>query len=163
MSESGNTDPEPRWLDKEEMDAWLQLAGVIIKLPAALDAQLQRDAGISHFEFAVLARLSEAEGHTLRMSTLATFAHGSLSRLSHVVKRLESKGWVYREPCRDDGRYTNAVLTDLGYAKLASAAPGHVEAVRTLVVDALSDEQLGHVGEIGRIVLKRIDAETLPR
>jgi DNA-binding MarR family transcriptional regulator len=97
------------------------------------------------------------------MSTLAAFAHGSLSRLSHVTKRLESKGWVYREPCPDDGRYTNAVLTDEGFAKLAEAAPGHVEIVRSLVIDALSDEQLRHVAEVARVVLDRIDHEKPPR
>lgn len=163
MTERARTEVEPHWLDHSEMEAWLPVAGLIIRLPAALDAQLQRDAGMSHFEFAVLARLSEAPGRTLRMSTLATFAHGSLSRLSHVTKRLESKGWVYREPCPDDGRYTNAVLTDEGFAKLAEAAPGHVEIVRSLVVDALSDEQLRHVAEVARVVLDRIDHEKPPR
>ena len=95
---------EPRWLDQTEMDAWLPLARLMIRLPAALDAQLRRDAGITHFEYAVLARLSEAPEHTLRMSTLAEFANGSLSRLSHVVKRLEAQGWVFRRTCAEDGR-----------------------------------------------------------
>jgi DNA-binding MarR family transcriptional regulator len=163
MTERARTEVEPHWLDHSEMEAWLPMAGLIIRLPAALDAQLQRDANMSHFEFAVLARLSEAPGRTLRMSTLAAFAHGSLSRLSHVTKRLESKGWVYREPCPDDGRYTNAVLTDEGFAKLAEAAPGHVEIVRSLVIDALSDEQLRQVAEVARVVLDRIDDEKPPR
>jgi DNA-binding MarR family transcriptional regulator len=163
MTERARTEVEPHWLDRAEMEAWLPLAGLIIRLPAALDAQLQRDAGMSHFEFAVLARLSEAPGRTLRMSTLAAFAYGSLSRLSHVTKRLEAKGWVYREPCPDDGRYTNAVLTDEGFAKLAEAAPGHVEIVRSLVIDALSDEQLRHVADAARVVLDRVDREKPPR
>ena len=163
MAQRARTEVEPHWLDRSEMEAWLPLAGLIIRLPAALDAQLQRDANMSHFEFAVLARLSEAPERTLRMSTLAAFAHGSLTRLSHVTKRLESKGWVYREPCPEDGRYTNAVLTDEGFAKLAEAAPGHVEIVRSLVIDALSDEQLRQVAEVARVILDRIDREKPPR
>ena len=62
---------EPRWLDAGEQQTWLALASALIRLPAALDAQLQRDAGISHFEYQVLSMLSMAPQHTLRMSTLA--------------------------------------------------------------------------------------------
>ena len=83
---------EPQWLTGEERDAWIPLVGMLIKLPAALDAQLQRDAGLSHFEYMVLSRLSEAPDRTLRMSDLAILANGSLSRLSHVVTRLERRG-----------------------------------------------------------------------
>jgi DNA-binding MarR family transcriptional regulator len=159
MTDVVATDAQPRWLAEPEMDAWLQVAGLMIKLPAALDAQLQRDAGVSHFEYATLARLSEAPDRTLRMSTLAAFANGSLSRLSHVVKRLERKGWVYREPSPEDGRYTNAFLTEDGYAKVVAAAPGHVEIVRRLVVDALTAAQLEQIGAIAGRVLERIDKD----
>ena len=91
---------EPRWLDTEESQAWVALAGTLVRLPAALDAQLRRDAGISHFEYQVLALLSEAPDRTLRMSALATLAEGSLPRLSQVVARLEQRGWVRRTPIR---------------------------------------------------------------
>ena len=124
--------PEPRWLHGVERDAWLSLIGVIIRLPASLDTQLQRDAGLSHFEYIVMVNLSNAEGHVLRMSQLAAQCHSSLSRLSHVVARLERRSWLRRDPCPDDGRATLATLTDEGFAKLASAAPGHVEAVPRL-------------------------------
>ena len=122
--------PEPRWLSDEEMQAWLVLAGLMIRLPSALDTQLRQDAGISHFEYQVLAVLSMSAQRTLRMSVLASFAEGSLSRLSQVVGRLESRGWVRRTPDPDDGRYTLAILTDAGWEKVVASAPGHVEAVR---------------------------------
>ncbi|HEU4423630.1 MAG TPA: MarR family transcriptional regulator [Pilimelia sp.] len=138
----------------------MSLAGMLIKLPAALDAQLQRDAGISTFEYFVLAGLSDAPDRTLRMSDLAGFANGSLSRLSHVVKRLERRGWIRREQCSEDGRYTNAILTDAGWEKLAAAAPGHVETVRHLVIDALTAAQVRHLRDIGRRVLHRVDPDT---
>jgi DNA-binding MarR family transcriptional regulator len=147
---------QPRWLSPAERDAWVSLAGVLIKLPAALDAQLQRDAGLSHFEYMVLSGLSEAPGHTLRMSDLAELANGSLSRLSHVVTRLERRGWVRREACPGDGRYTNAVLTAEGWEKVAATAPGHVDTVRALVVDALSAGQIGQLHDITRRVMARV-------
>ena len=150
------TGPEPPWLSDDERDAWIRLVGVFIKLPAALDAQLQRDAGISHFEYMVLSRLSEASGQTLRMSDLAVLANGSLSRLSHVVTRLERRGWVRREACPGDGRYTNAVLTDEGMAKVEATAPGHVAAVRDLVIDALRPEQVEQLRDISQAIMGRV-------
>ena len=152
-------DGEPRWLTAEEMEAWLALAAVVIKLPAALDAQLQRDAGITHFQYLVLANLSEAPGRTRRMSELAELTNGSLSRLSHVMSRLEERGWVRREPCQENGRYTNAILTCEGWDKVVATAPGHVETVRQLVIDALSATQRRQLRDIGRRVLARVEAD----
>ena len=151
------TTEEPRWLDADERAAWLSLAGVVTLLPAALDAQLQRDADLSHFEYMVLAMLSERPTRTARMSELAALANGSLSRLSHVVKRLEARGWIERKACPSDGRYTNAVLTDAGWEKVLASAPGHVEAVRTLVLDALSPEELDQLGAMARRLLERLE------
>lgn len=144
-----DTSPEPRWLNAEELETWFALAGVIVRLPSALDAQLQRDAGISHMEYFVMAWLSQSEGRTLRMSDLAAHAGSSLSRLSHLVKRLERSGWVRRTPDPEDGRYTLAILTDDGYAKVVESAPGHVEAVRRYVFDSLSKPQQRQLKDIG--------------
>ena len=119
------------WLTDEEQAAWRPFVALLFRFPALLDAQLQKDAGISHFEYMVLSSLSEAPGRALRMSELAAMASGSLSRLSHVVSRLEAKGWVRREPCPGDGRFINAVLTDPGWQKVVETAPGHVAAVRS--------------------------------
>lgn len=155
--------PEPGWLHGIERDAWLSLIGVIIRLPASLDTQLQRDAGLSHFEYIVMVNLSNADGHVLRMSQLAALCHSSLSRLSHVVARLERRSWLRRDPCPDDGRATLATLTDEGFAKLASAAPGHVEAVREYVIDALDQQQLHQLTAIGETILGRLDGDTSRR
>jgi DNA-binding MarR family transcriptional regulator len=150
------TDTEPRWLTGGELAGWRALAGVLVRLPAALDAQLQRDAGLSHFEYTVLVGLSEADGRTMRMSDLAGFTAGTLSRLSHVVKRMEERGWVRREPCPTDGRFTNAILTDAGWDKMAATAPGHVEHVRKLVIDALTPDQAAQLRDIGERILDRM-------
>jgi DNA-binding MarR family transcriptional regulator len=150
---------EPDWLSPEEQAVWRLVAALLFRLPGALEAQLQRDAGISNFEYMVLSGLSEADGHTLRMSDLAVMASGSLSRLSHVVSRLEKRGWVRREPCPGDGRFVNAVLTGEGLAKVVATAPGHVEAVRKLVVNALSPEQLSALGCVSAAMLEAITEE----
>ncbi|HLK76088.1 MAG TPA: MarR family transcriptional regulator [Streptosporangiaceae bacterium] len=150
---------EPRWLDAEETQTWRALAKTLVRLQAALDAQLRRDAGISHFEYQVLALLSEAPGCTLRMSVLATLAEGSLPRLSQVVARLEQRGWVRRTPDPADGRYTLATLTDQGQAKVTQAAPGHVEEVRRLVFDPLTKAQSRQLRQIGRRIMRTIDPD----
>lgn len=139
---------QPRWLTEDEQHAWRQLAAVILKLPSALEAQLQRDAGLSHFEYWVIALLSEAPGRTLRLSQLAAQANASLSRLSHVIRRLERRGWVTRRPCPDDARATLAVLTEAGWGQVVAAAPGHVDAVRRLVFDGLDN---GDIAELARL------------
>src|SRR6478672_3011710 len=95
---SGTGHPEPRWLSPEERAAWLSLVGVMVKLPAALDAQLQRDSGLSYFEYMVLAMLSEQRDRLMRMSELAAAINASLSRLSHIAKRLEGPGFITRQP-----------------------------------------------------------------
>ena len=141
------------WLTDEQQAAWRPFVALLLRLPAVLDAQLQRDAGLNHFDYLVLSGLSEAPGRTLRMSDLAATASSSLSRLSHVVSRLEGKGWVRREPCAGDGRYINAVLTEAGWDKVVATAPGHVAAVRELLIDALSEEQFKELGAISTQVL----------
>ncbi|RVW01460.1 MarR family winged helix-turn-helix transcriptional regulator [Rhodococcus spongiicola] len=128
---------EVRWLTADELDTWHALNLLLAKLPAALGAQLQCDAGLSFVEYYVLAGLSDQPNHTARMSNLAVIANSELSRLSHLMRRLEKRGYVRREPDPTDGRFTNAILTDEGLAHLTTAAPGHVAAVRNLVFDAL--------------------------
>ena len=142
------TPPEPRWLTPAEQQVWRRLVEVLVKVPAALEAQLQRDAGLTHMGYWVLVGLSEAPDRTLRMSELAARSHSSLSRLSHLVARLESRGWVERRRHPDDGRVQLAVLTDAGFAVLAAAAPGHVEQVRALVFDRLTPEQVAALGDV---------------
>jgi DNA-binding MarR family transcriptional regulator len=150
------TTEEPRWLTAEELDVWLKLSVVLVRLPQVLDAQLQRDAGLSWFEYMVLAGLSEAPDRTMRMSRLAVLTNGSLSRLSHGVKRLENRGWVVRSACVEDGRFTNATLTDEGYATVVESAPGHVATVRRFFSEALEPAQLAQLGGVVDGLLVRL-------
>ena len=145
------------WLDRRQLRAWIRLRGVLLLLPGVLDAQLRQEAGVTEFEYYVLAMLSEAPGRTLRMTELARQTNATLPRLSHVVSRLEARGLVARFPCPDDRRATNARLTPPGWAKVREAAPGHVRNVRSLVIDALTDEQIDQLAEIGDALLARLD------
>lgn len=149
---------EPRWLTDEQQQAWRKFIAVIQLLPGALEAPLQRGGSdLNYFEYVVLAMLSEAPGRARRMSQLAALTNASLSRLSHVVARLERRGWLCREPSPEDGRANVAILTDAGYAKVVEAAPIHVESVRRLVFEALSPTQVEQLDQICGALLRRLD------
>jgi DNA-binding MarR family transcriptional regulator len=136
---------------------WRAVASVIHKLRWALECQLERDSDLSFIEYHALARLSEEPDRTLRMSQLAMVTNASLSRLSHLVTRLENWGFVRREPDKIDGRFTNAILTEAGYAQLVSSAPAHVAAVRQLVFDEFSPAELDQLREFCERIVARVD------
>jgi DNA-binding MarR family transcriptional regulator len=144
---------ETRWLDAQEQQVWAQLSTMILRLQPVLSAQLQREFGISQFEYLILARLSEAPGSKLRMSVLATTTGSSLPRLSQAVGRLEKRGWMSRQPDAEDSRYTLAVLSRAGLRQLKEAAPSHVEAVREFVFDRLTRAQAKQLGAICQRIL----------
>ena len=153
----GGDEVAVKWLTAEELASWLSVVRLMIWLPWSIDQQLRRDSNLAMVEYQVLARLSNQPGRTLRMSLLADLVNASLSRLSHLVKRLEARGLVRREPDPKDGRFTNAILTDKGYQTLAEAEPGHVAHVRSLVIDVLSPEQLRRLGRDADRIMSRID------
>src|SRR3954466_16053524 len=145
------------WLDDDELTAWVRLAAVLELLPGVLDSQLRRDAELTHFEYYVMAMLSEAPKRTLRMTALAQRTNATLPRLSHVVRRLEERGLVERFPCPEDGRATNARLTESGWDTVVAAAPGHVKMVRELAIDPLSPAQVRQLRRIGDALLAELD------
>ncbi len=145
-----------RWLTRDEQRAWRAFLEVHRLLFERLDRQLAADSGLSHADYEILVRLSEADGRALRMSELADATLSSRSRLSHAVARLETQGWVVRRECPSDKRGTVAALTDAGFAALAAAAPGHVEAVRAALLDPLSPAQRDALGEISAALLAHL-------
>ena len=147
----------PKWLTPAQLEAWQALTLMLARLPTALEAQLQRDSQLSYIEYYALAALSERPDRTMRMSELAVLTNAELSRLSHLITRLQKRGYVRREPDPDDGRYTNAVLTDAGYDLVVAAAPGHVAAVRELVIDPLDDTAVAALQNSAERINARID------
>jgi DNA-binding MarR family transcriptional regulator len=146
--------PDPRWLTPQEEHAWIGVTALMWLLPGPLDAQLRRDSGLNLFDYYVLSSLSMAEGRRRRMSDLAVQANASPSRVSNVVGRLEARGWVTRQSQEHDRRSTVATLTDAGWDKVVAAAPGHVAAVRRLLIDRLSPPQLAALAEVGASVAR---------
>jgi DNA-binding MarR family transcriptional regulator len=138
---------EVRWLTAEQQEHWRAFLVGTARLNDALGRQLEHDSDLSLSEYEVLVRLSEAPQHTLRMSLLADELAHSRSRVTHTVRRLEASGMVRRQACAGDGRGVNCTMTSEGYARLEAAAPGHVRAVRSHLVDVLSDDQLRALGE----------------
>ncbi|MGJ3191759.1 DNA-binding transcriptional regulator, MarR family [Arthrobacter sp. yr096] len=148
---------QPRWLNADERRAWLALLSINTLLPSALDTQLQSAGKLSLFDYNVLAMLSETEGRYLPMSELAARTSASLSRLSHVVTKLQKRGWVERQAHPGDARVTVAHLTDAGMSTIVSLAPGHVESVRALMLDSLSPDDVADLARIGEKIVARLD------
>ena len=148
---------DTRWLDDQQHAAWVRLAAVMELLPGVLDSQLRRDAALTHFEYYLLAMLSQAPQRTSRMTALAAQTNATLPRLSHVVRRLEDRGLVERFPCPQDGRATNVRMTRSGWAKVRQSAPGHVDTVRKHVIDVLTAEQITQLAAIADAILATLD------
>ncbi|MBB5639629.1 MarR family winged helix-turn-helix transcriptional regulator [Cryobacterium roopkundense] len=157
MAESSTT--EPRWLSDDERTAWLRLIAVTMLLPSRLEAELKRDASLSHFEYYVLAMISESPDRSLPLTEVASRVNASLSRLSHVIGRLETQGLLRRSPSPTDARASLATLTEAGWAKVVSSAPGHVAEVRTVVFDPLTAVQVALLSEICGALLGTLDPE----
>jgi DNA-binding MarR family transcriptional regulator len=151
-----------KWLSATEQRAWRNYIEATKLLMDALDRQLQQDAGMPHSYYEILVRLSDAENSTMRMSELAEASLSSRSRLSHAVARLEERGWVERLDCETDRRGQLAHLTAAGRQALVDAAPGHVAAVRSFVMDRLSPEQVGQLTAITQVIVDGLAHAELP-
>jgi DNA-binding MarR family transcriptional regulator len=149
----------PAVLSGDDLETWSALATVLEWLPAALDTQLERDSGLTHFEYGILFALDDAPAHSLRMSTLAGYANSSLSRLSRAVSRLEAKGWLRREPDPHDGRSTLAIVTEAGITRFEQASPGHAATVHRLILEPLTQSQARQLREISRRISRAIRDE----
>jgi DNA-binding MarR family transcriptional regulator len=146
-----------RWLENEEQEAWRAYLESTLLLFDALDRQMQQDSGMPHAYYEILVRLSETEGHNMRMSELAVQTRSSRSRLSHAIDRLQERGWVERADCPTDRRGQLAHLTEKGFAVLSDAAPSHVAMVRQHVIDRLSPDQIRHLADIGNSIIAGLE------
>jgi DNA-binding MarR family transcriptional regulator len=134
-----------QWLTEPEMKAWRALLKTTTGLLAVLDNELQAAHGLSLAEYEVLVNLSEAPGHSLRMTELASRLHLSPSGMTRRVDGLVRHGYVRREQCPSDRRGYFAVLSDEGMARVQACAPTHVRGVREHFIDRLSERQLANL------------------
>lgn len=144
-------------MNADESEAWLGLVALLELLPASLDAQLQRDGALTHFEFTVLTQLRFAPDQTVQSKDLAGATNATLPRLSHVVRRLADRGLVERLPCPDDRRATNVRLTAAGRRAVITATGDHIAHVRALVLDRLDEEDVAALGRITRAINANLD------
>lgn len=145
-------------LGADELEIWASVASLLERLPTALDAQLQRDSGLTHFEHGILFALDSAPDRALRLSVLAGYANCTLSRLSRAVSRLESKGWILRETDASDGRFTLGILTPSGHEKVVASTPAHHALIRQVIFDSLTVSQTRQL----RAISQRISAAIAP-
>ncbi|MGW0706331.1 MarR family winged helix-turn-helix transcriptional regulator [Streptomyces sp. NPDC002643] len=131
-----------RWLNDEEKRAWTAFTTAHALLLRRLEQRLKRDFGLSGLQYEIMARLSGSPHHELRMAELACALVNSKSGLTYQIGQMEKAGLVRRRSCPSDERAVYAVLTDDGMALLERAAPGHVELVRDLLMDALTPDQV---------------------
>jgi DNA-binding MarR family transcriptional regulator len=148
--------PEPRWLDAREAHVWQSYRDLYTELYSALGRQLQRDAGLTAAEYALLAPLSEAPDGVLRARDLGRQVGWDRSRVSHQVSRMEKRGLVAREDCSDDARGSMVRITDAGRSAIESAAPEHVATVRRYFFDPLTREETETLGRLFDRLLARL-------
>jgi DNA-binding MarR family transcriptional regulator len=149
---------ETKWLNAEESRAWRALQNLNMPLSAELNRQLTRSSNLSNADYAVLVQLSESAEKRMRARDLGTAMGWEKSRLSHHIRRMESRSLVTREECATDGRGAFIALTPIGQSTIEQAAPQHVQTVRTYVIDLLTPEQLRVLAEIGETVGARLNA-----
>lgn len=152
------TEPSTRWLNQSQQRAWRAFLVGYTLLSNRLDDELREAFGIGINEYEVLVRLSESEGHRMRMSTLAEAMSFSRSRITHTISRMERAGLVDRCAASDDGRGIVARLTEQGYATLVQAAPVHVTGVRAHMVDLADDDDFAALGRVMDAVVDQLAA-----
>jgi DNA-binding MarR family transcriptional regulator len=150
---------DPKWLEERESRAWRGYQRIRAELSAHLARQLSRDNGLSEADYAVLVAVSEAPGRRVRWRDLCRELGWEPSRLSHQIRRMETRCMVGREPCARDGRGFDVVLTDAGLAAIEEAAPRHLAAVRHCFADVLSLEQLDTLGDIADAITSHLASE----
>jgi DNA-binding MarR family transcriptional regulator len=152
------------WLSAAQQRTWLNYMQVYHRLEYEMNRQLQAEFGVSLADYTVMNALSGEPGRRLQSSRLATRIGWERSRLSHQLRRMETRRLVERIASKTDGRATDAKLTPQGWRLLQSAAPKHVAWVRTLFFsdldDASADTLADLLGEVFETILRK---GTLPR
>lgn len=144
-------------MDERESRAWLALIGTAALLPAALDAQLDSESRLTHFEFMVLSVLKQSRGGALQMKDLAAATNATLPRLSKVVSRMADRDLVGKSPSSVDGRAIDVTLTATGRRALVRALPSHIATVREIVIDRLTPAQLDALADALEPVVRMLD------
>ena len=147
-----------RRLSDEEEQTWRALQLMQMRLSAELSRQLAEDSNLSYPDYIVLVALSAQPSGRMRILELAKLIGWEKSRLSHHVGRMGERRLIDREQCDSDRRGAYVAITPQGRHDLEKATPGHVDAVRRLFIDQLTDEQLAVIRLASETTLARIEA-----
>jgi DNA-binding MarR family transcriptional regulator len=129
-------------LTDDEQRAWRTFIESSWALHTHLEDDLRAQTGLSMNDYHVLVVLSEAPERRLRMGELAGRLVFSPSRVTYQINSMVKRGLVRKQPCPEDGRGQEAVLTDEGMAALEAAAPQHLVTVRDRFIDRLDPDEL---------------------
>lgn len=146
------------WLSDEQQQIWRDYLAMVSRLHTAMHRQLQQDCELSLSDYDVLVALSERG--PMRINELGELIGWEQSRLSHQLRRMRGRGLVEREGDGDDRRGATVALTDAGLSAVQTAAPGHVDLVRTVVFDGLSKTEERAFGAAIAAVLERLNARS---
>lgn len=149
---------EPRWLNRDEMRAWIGFVETQGDLMTALENDLA-PTGLTLGDYQVFVYLSAAEDDSMKMCDLAEILQLSPSGLTRRLDGLVRAGWVERRPSELDRRVMHAVLTDAGRARLEAAAPIHVASVRARIIDRLDRDDLLAFARAFRKIRAALDVE----
>ena len=135
----------PRWLNDAELKAW---RGFVTTSPDLLNA-IERDLGVFGLDtgdYQLLAMLSEAPDHKLKMCDLADTLRLSRSGLTRRMDGVVKAKYVVRIQDKDDRRVSFAHLTTKGYEFLKKVAPLHLKDVRSRMIDLLNESEIKAIG-----------------
>jgi DNA-binding MarR family transcriptional regulator len=141
-------------LTDTEQKAWRTFIESSWALHTHLEDELRADTGLSMNDYHVLVVLSEAPDHRLRMGELAGRLVFSPSRITYQISSMVKRGLVRKQPCPEDGRGQEAVLTADGLAALETAAPIHLITVRDSFIDRLDPGELAVIARVFEKVRK---------
>jgi DNA-binding MarR family transcriptional regulator len=153
----------PRWLNEDEARMWRSFRLMFMRLDQVVEAQLSNDSGLSGADYALLVPLSEATSDGLRARDLARGVFWDRSRLSHQLRRMQARGLVAKRDCPTDARGSIFTLTPSGRQAIEAAAPSHVETVRRVFVDVMTEDEIATLTAISQRVLDRLDKDLLDR
>jgi DNA-binding MarR family transcriptional regulator len=135
-------------LEPEQLGTYFAFVEASSLLAHRVELQLRADGDLSTVQFQILGRLTDAAGHRLTMTDLADGLVYSRSGLTYQAGLLEKAGLVTRGPSPDDDRATLVTVTPEGMALFRRVLPGHIEVVRHQLLDTLTAEDVGRLGEI---------------
>ena len=135
-------------LTQQELESWRNFRYMVEETSLSVSRALVSARGMSGGQFGILSILAEAPKHSMRQQELADAMRWDRTRLSHVLTRMQSRGWIRR--IKVDGGRTLVVLDEAGKSEQQNAAPVLAQLVNEFFISRLSQVQLESLQEVRR-------------